>query len=156
MVAMMKLESMPMIFAIIFLMKALDRIYKISCLKAFSAIRPAVLADQRHKSTTSMVFFSASLFSFNYSNQSLTFTRFTHRYDQPAADFELRNQWLGDSWTTGGYQDRIVGRIGRPPQRAVETFYRGVVNAQLSNSRLRFTSEIPDALNRINLRCDLR
>ena len=110
-----------------------------------------MLADQWNKSTTSMIFFSPALFRFYYSNQSLVFTRFADRYNQSPADFELRKQRFWNRWTTRSHENSIVRCVCGPTKCAVETFYRGIVDTEFPNSRLRFTRKIPDALDRINL-----
>src|SRR5215213_6161847 len=102
MVATMKAESMPMIFA---------TIVKLS-------IGPSVLTNQRDESATAVVLFPASGFCLDDSYQPLSFTRFADGYDETTANFQLRNQGLRHCRTTRGHQDRVVRRVSGPAERA--------------------------------------
>src|SRR6185503_11957407 len=95
------------------------------------SIRPAVLADQWDKSATAVIFFLAPSFGLYHSNQSLTLTRIADRNNQSPAHFQLCDQWLRNSWTTGSDQDSIVRRICCPTECAVKTLYGGVVDLEL-------------------------
>src|SRR5688572_23317324 len=115
------------------------------------AVLPAMLADQWDKCTATVVFFAVTVFCFNDSYQSLRFTRFADGHNQPPANLQLHSQRLRYAWTTSGYDDRIVRRVRGPAECAIETFNCGVVDLELTNTRLRFAREIADAFDRVNL-----
>src|SRR5690242_7960575 len=102
-----------------------------------------------------MIFYFRSAIGFEDTNQTLTLTRVAHWHDKTTAEFELRNQWIRNCWTTGRDENGIVRSVRSPTKCAVKTFHRSVVDSELSNSRLSFAREVANAFNRVNLRGDL-
>src|ERR1700755_281325 len=99
-----------------------------------------------------MIFFFRSALGLDDANQSLTLTRLTDWNYEPPVHFELRNQRVRNSWTTGSNENRVVRCVRGPTERAVKTLHCCVVDSELSNSRLSFAREFADAFDRINLR----
>src|SRR5215510_7511794 len=98
-----------------------------------------------------MIFFLPSTLSLDDANQPLTLTRFADRHHQTSAQLELRNQRIRNSWATRGDENRVVRSVCCPAECTVKTFYGGVVNSKLSNSRLCFARQLTDSFNRVNL-----
>src|SRR5688572_9141141 len=109
------------------------------------------MSYERHESAAAMILALNSLLRFVYAHQSLRIPRGANRKHQAATDFQLGHQRLGYVWSTRGDENRIVGSVGRPTQRTVETFDCGVIYTQRADSCLRFTSKLPDSFQRINL-----
>ena len=101
-----------------------------------------MLAHQRHECASTMLLFLVALFRLDNANKSLRFARRSYRNHQSPANLQLRDQRLRNVWSARRDEDRVVGRVRTPTECAVKTLYRGVVDVQLSDPRLRFAREI--------------
>src|SRR5258708_4640295 len=95
-------------------------------------------------------------FSLSHADEFLRFAGFANRNYQATTDFQVWDQGLRDPRPSGRNQNSIVGPISIPTQRPIKSFDCGVVNSQVSNPALGLTSQFADALDRVNLRSQLR
>ncbi len=103
-----------------------------------------------------MFFVLLSCFRFYYPDESLRFASLANWNHEPATDFQLRDKRIGNSWSAGRDQDRLVWAMCAPTQRAVKSFDRRIVNTKLADAALRFSCEFADAFDGIYLRSQPR
>src|SRR6266496_1156454 len=112
---------------------------------------PAMLSNQRDKSTAAVVLFPCALVCLDHANEALHLTQFANGNHQPATNLELRYQRFRNAGTGSGNEDCIVWCMRCPAERAIEAFDRCVVDFQQPDSRLCVMRKFSYTLNRINL-----
>src|SRR5436190_12880411 len=118
------------------------------------SLLPSVLPDKWHKLAITMLFIFLTSFSLDHSEEFLRFARLANRNHQTPANFQLGDQRSRNPRTSCGDENGVVWTMRAPSQRSVKCFNRRIVDAQLANAPLRFSRELTNALDRINLRSE--
>ena len=115
-----------------------------------------MLAYQWYELTRPMLFNLMPAFGLYHTDELLRLARISDGNHQASAGFQLSYQRIRYPGPAGCYQNPIVRTIGIPAQRTVESLNRRIVNSQLTYAALRLAGQFTKALNRVNLRCQLR
>src|SRR5437879_4449357 len=103
-----------------------------------------------------MLFDLMPAFGLDHANEFLRLPRLADWNDEASAGFQLGYQRIGNARATGSHQNPIVRTVGIPAQRAIESLHRSVVDSQITYAALGLAGQFTNALNRVNLRCELR
>src|ERR1700730_2802715 len=114
-----------------------------------------MLTNQGHELTRPVLFDFMPSLSLNNANQFLRLTRLANWNHQTTTNFQLCDQGIGNACPPGLNQDPIIGTVSAQTERAVKSFDRSVVDSQFPDASLRFACQVADALNRVDLICQL-
>src|SRR5437588_6277771 len=109
------------------------------------------MSDEWNECARAVIFARVAFLGSNDAHQSLRLACVTDGNHKSSIHLQLREQRLRHIRAARRHENRIVGSVRAPTERAVETFDGRVVDSKLTDARLRLARKLTDPLNGIDL-----